>query len=90
MARRSRRCTFRLSRPLIPRVATIVVRTALDTGAAAAELREAVAAIDLALPVDRIQMMEQLVSGSVAQPRFRTTILAAFSVLALVMASIGI
>jgi predicted permease len=69
---------------------TIVLRTALDTDAAAAELREAVAAIDRAMPVDRIQTMEQLVSGSVAQPRFRTVILAAFSMLALVMASIGI
>ena len=69
---------------------TIVVRTALDTGAAAAELRAAVAAIDRAMPVDRIETMEQLVSGSVAQPRFRTVILAAFSMLALVMASIGI
>jgi putative ABC transport system permease protein len=69
---------------------TIVVRTALDAGAAAGELRGAVAAIDRAIPVDRIQTTEQLVSGSVAQPRFRTVILAAFSVLALVMASIGI
>jgi putative ABC transport system permease protein len=69
---------------------TIVVRTALDTGAAAGELRGAVAAIDRAIPVDRIQTIEQLVSGSVAQPRFRTVILAAFSMLALVMASIGI
>jgi predicted permease len=69
---------------------TIVIRTALDAGTAAAELRGAVAAIDRAIPVDRIQTMEQLVSGSVAQPRFRTVILAAFSMLALVMASIGI
>jgi putative ABC transport system permease protein len=69
---------------------TIVIRTALDTGAAASELREAVAAIDRAVPVDRIRTMEQLVSGSVAQPRFRTVILAAFSMLALAMASIGI
>jgi putative ABC transport system permease protein len=69
---------------------TIVVRTVLDTGAAAGALREAVAAIDRSIPVDRIQTMEQLVSGSVAQPRFRTVILAAFSMLALVMASIGI
>lgn len=69
---------------------TIVVRTALDAGASAAELRKAVSAIDRALPVDRIETMEQLVSGSVAQPRFRTVILAAFSMLALVMASIGI
>jgi putative ABC transport system permease protein len=69
---------------------TIVVRTSLDAGAAAAELRAAVSAIDRAMPVDRIETMEQLVSGSVAQPRFRTLILAAFSMLALVMASIGI
>jgi putative ABC transport system permease protein len=34
--------------------------------------------------------MRQLVSGSVAEPRFRTIILVAFSLLALVMASIGI
>jgi putative ABC transport system permease protein len=69
---------------------TLVMRTALETRAAAAELREAVAALDQAMPVDRIQTMEQLVSGSVAQPRFRTVILAAFSMLALVMASLGI
>ena len=82
---------FRLSRRLIHESGpTIVVRTALDAGAAAAELREVVSAIDRTIPVDRIETMEQLVSGSVAQPRFRTVILAAFSMLALVMASIGI
>lgn len=69
---------------------TIVVRTALDAGAAAAELREAVAGIDRTVPVDRIETLGQLVSGSVAQPRFRTAIMAAFSLLALIMASIGI
>ena len=69
---------------------TIVLRTALDPGATAAELRAAVAALDRALPVDRIESMDQLIAGSVAQPRFRTVILAAFSLLALVMASIGI
>src|SRR6202011_4896118 len=69
---------------------TVVVRTALDSGASAAELRGVVSAIDPAIPVDRIESMQQLVSGSVAQPRFRTIILTAFSLLALVMASIGI
>jgi putative ABC transport system permease protein len=68
----------------------IVVRTALDPGSAAAELRAVVSAIDRTVPVDRIETMQQLVSGSVAQPRFRTMILTAFSLLALVMASIGI
>jgi len=69
---------------------TIVVRTTLDAAVAAAALRETVSAIDRAMPVDRIETMEQLVSSSVAQPRFRTVILAAFSMLALAMASIGI
>jgi putative ABC transport system permease protein len=69
---------------------TIVVRTEIDAGAAAAELRGAVSAIDGAVPVDRIETMQQIMSGSVAQPRFRTIILTAFSLLALVMASIGI
>jgi predicted permease len=69
---------------------TIVVRTALDSGASVAELRGVVSAIDPAIPVDRIETMQQLVLGSVAQPRFRTIVLTAFSLLALVMASIGI
>lgn len=69
---------------------TIVVRAEIPAGAAADELRTAVFAIDPAIAVDRIETMQHLVSGSVAQPRFRTMILAAFSLLALVMASIGI
>ena len=69
---------------------SIVLRTSLDAGTAAGELRAMVAAIDRATPVDRIESMDQLIAGSVAQPRFRTLILAAFSLLALLMASIGI
>jgi putative ABC transport system permease protein len=69
---------------------TIVVRAEIPGGAAAGELRAAVSAIDPAIAVDRIETIQQLVSGSVAQPRFRTMILMAFSLLALVMASIGI
>jgi putative ABC transport system permease protein len=69
---------------------TVVVRTAMDPAAMAADVRGGVSAIDRAMPVDQIESMEQLVSVSVAEPRFRTVILAAFSVLALVMASIGI
>jgi putative ABC transport system permease protein len=76
--------------PNIENQPTIVVRTTLDTGAALVELRGAVSSIDRACPIDRIETMEQLVSGSVAQPRFRTVILAAFSMLALAMASMGI
>ena len=69
---------------------TIVVRTVLDARAGAAAVREVISAIDRDFPVDRIETMEQLLSRSVAEPRFRTTLLAAISILALAMASIGI
>lgn len=69
---------------------TILVRSGLDARAGAAAVREVISAIDREFPVDRIETMEQLLSRSVAEPRFRTTILAAFSILALVMAAIGI
>jgi putative ABC transport system permease protein len=69
---------------------TIVVRTALEAGAAAAAVRESISAIDREFPVDRIETMEHLLSRSVAPPRFRTAVLMAFSILALMMASIGI
>ena len=69
---------------------SIVVRTSLDPATVTAALRSAVAAIDRDLPLDRVETMEQVVSASVGQPRFRTILLAAFSVLALVIASVGI
>jgi putative ABC transport system permease protein len=69
---------------------TIVVRTELSASAAAAAVRDAISKFDREFPVDRIETMEQLLSRSVAQPRFRTLILIAFSILSLVMASIGI
>jgi putative ABC transport system permease protein len=69
---------------------TLVVRTALDASSAATQLRQSVSVLDRTIPVDRIETMDQLLSRSVAQPRFRTFVLAAFSILALVMSSIGV
>ncbi|MBI4907004.1 MAG: ABC transporter permease [Acidobacteria bacterium] len=69
---------------------TIVVRTGLDATASAAVVREAISTIDRHFPVDRIETMDQWLSRSVAPPRFRTMLLMAFSILALLMASIGI
>src|SRR5262245_6823449 len=54
---------------------TIAVHTAIDSAAVAANLRGAVSAIDRTIPVDQVETMEQFVSVSVAQPRFRTVIL---------------
>jgi putative ABC transport system permease protein len=69
---------------------TIVLRSALEASAAAAQLGAAVSAIDRGVPLDRIETVDELVSASVAPPRFRAVILAAFSILALAMAAIGI
>ncbi len=69
---------------------TIVIRTSVDPAAMAADLRGIVSTIDAAVPLDRIETMEQWVSASVGQPRFRTLLLAAFSFFALVLASIGL
>lgn len=76
--------------PATERTPTIVVRTAMDPGAVTASLRSAVAEIDRALALDQVETMQQLVSASVGQPRFRTMLVAAFSILALAIASMGI
>lgn len=76
--------------PNTERRPTIVVRTAVDSAAVTAALRQEITAVDSGLPLDQIETMEQLVSSSVGQPRFRTILLAAFSILALVIASVGI
>jgi putative ABC transport system permease protein len=76
--------------PNVERDPTMVVQAALDAGSAASQLRELLSAADRTVSVDRIETMDRVVSGSVAQPRFRTFVLAAFSLLALVMASIGV
>jgi putative ABC transport system permease protein len=69
---------------------TIVVRALVDPTAVTAILRKVVSAIDPGVPLDQVATMEQLVSASVGQPRLRTTLLAGFSILALVIAATGI
>src|SRR5262249_5024936 len=58
--------------------------------AMASTVRAAVVATDPAVPVDRVRTLDEFVSASVGQPRFRTWLLASLSTLAFVMASIGL
>ncbi|HKD17568.1 MAG TPA: ABC transporter permease [Thermoanaerobaculia bacterium] len=67
-----------------------VVRTFGDPAQLAETLRREVRALDPALPVEDVQPMTQMVSDSVAQPRFRTTLLGLFGLVALLLAVIGI
>src|SRR5262249_42213359 len=69
---------------------TVVLRTAIDPAAMTSTLRSIVRATDASVPLDRVRTMDQFVSASVRQPRFRTLLLAILSMLALAMASIGI
>jgi putative ABC transport system permease protein len=69
---------------------TLLIRTALDSSSAAGSIRTTVTPIDREFPVDRIATMEELLSRSAAQPRFRTMILVAFSLIALAVAAVGI
>ena len=69
---------------------TIVLRATADAWSLAAPLRGAVASIDRTVPVDQITTIRELISNSAGQPRFRTTVILAFSALALFVASLGL
>ncbi|HEY0380182.1 MAG TPA: ABC transporter permease [Pyrinomonadaceae bacterium] len=68
----------------------LVVRAAGDPVQLTAAIRSEVQALDKDLPVYNVKTMEQHVSESAAQPRFRTLLLGIFAGVALVLASIGI
>jgi len=71
-------------------ISTVIVRTSIDAAAMTKTLRDTVSAVDGSVPLDLVRTMEQIVSMSVSQPRFRTGLLVVFSALALLMASIGV
>jgi putative ABC transport system permease protein len=72
------------------RFMSLVVKTQSDPLEMAGAVRSQVMAVDGDLPVYRVMSLEQIVSESVAQPRFNLVLLGTFSLLALVLAAIGI
>jgi len=68
----------------------VVVRTAADTRAALASIRGALSALDRDLPVSRVYTIDDLMTLSVAAPRFRTTLVSIFAIVGLALAAIGI
>jgi putative ABC transport system permease protein len=69
---------------------TLVVRTSGDPLALTAAVRAAVQTVDKDQPVANVASMEQILSSSVGEPRFRTLLLSVFAGLALVLAGVGI
>jgi putative ABC transport system permease protein len=82
---------FRQVDALLPQFfLSIVVRTDGNPTALTPALRDVVRQVDPGQPVIRIRTMEENISNSVVQPKFRATLLSIFSGLALVLAAIGI
>jgi predicted permease len=75
--------------PWWPKVA-LALRTTSDPTKLANAARVAILGVDPDQPVSEVRTMEQIVSGSVSQPRFRTLLLGLFAGLALVLATLGI
>jgi putative ABC transport system permease protein len=69
---------------------SIIVRTQVDPLSVAAAIRGQAAALDRDLAVSNVMTMEQLVSASLAEPRFTLFLLGAFAAVAMVLSSIGV
>jgi putative ABC transport system permease protein len=66
------------------------VRGSGDPARLAPVVREALRALDPALPLSNVRPMSAVVADSVDQPRFLTYLMSGFAALALVLASVGI
>lgn len=69
---------------------TVVVRTDGDPARLGPSIREIVREVDPDQPVANIRTLSEVISTSVAQPRFRTLLLGFFAVIALTLAAIGV
>ena len=67
----------------------VVVRSLVEPASLTSALRKAVAAVDPEVPMDQIATMDQLVSGSVSESRFRSAAISLFALLALFVASLS-
>jgi putative ABC transport system permease protein len=68
----------------------VVVRSEQDPASVLGGLKTALRNIDPEQPISYVQTMDEVVSHSVVQPRFRTVLIGSFSIVALVLACIGI
>ena len=78
--------------PFVQRAALgnlVLIRTTGDPMAIAPRVREVLRGLDASQPITKIETMDQQLSGLIAQRRFNMTLVAAFAVLALVLAIIG-
>jgi len=70
--------------------ASLAIRTVPEPGAAASAVRNAIWSVDSELPVPEMKTMQRIISDSVSERRFQTTLLACFALAALLLAAVGI
>ena len=68
----------------------IVIRTTVEPASIVAAVRHAIWSVDKNQPVARVQTIEDIVSRQLSVPSQNTTLLSAFALLALVLASLGL
>ena len=68
----------------------LVVRTAGAPSALAGPVRSVVREVDPDQPLANVRTLDEVVSASVSQPRFRTLLLGVFAAIALLLAGIGV
>jgi predicted permease len=68
----------------------VVIRATVPPASLVSSVREAVWSIDREIPLARIRTMDEIVSQASAQPRFRTLVLAAFGLVGLTLALVGV
>jgi putative ABC transport system permease protein len=73
-----------------PESMTMVVRGSGDAAALLPDLKSALGTLAPGVAIGRARSMDDLVSASVAQPRFRTLLLTIFAAVSLILAAVGL
>ena len=91
-SRRNRRFTSCMAarRECLATAFSLAVRTTGQPSALTASLREIAASIDPGPVVERVDRLADRVSAAMAQPRFATTVVAAFAGLGVTLAALGL
>jgi putative ABC transport system permease protein len=79
-----------IRRPVPLRYMTFAVRTALQPASMATAMRSVLHEVDINQPPQSITTMTDLVATTTAEPQFQTRLIAIFSMLALLLAAIGV
>jgi len=69
---------------------TVTVRTSLSATSLEPQIRREIQAIDPTLPVFGVRTMNEVIDGSLASRRFSAELVGVFSIVALLLASVGI